>query len=127
MQSKYPFASAAARVSSETNNARNARKRILPERVHGNRKNFEVIRGKGSNEVPPPTTPAPAVWVPRNDRRAIVDAFDFGVGIHKLSARQRRPLKIIESILREELNELRGRIRTMENHRIALVQRRFAA
>jgi hypothetical protein len=119
-------ASATTRVSSELN-AGSARKRILPQREHGNRKNFQVLEGKKQNEVPPPSPPSPAVWVPRCDRRAIVEAFAFGLRIHKLAYSQRRPLFVIESVIREELDELRGQLRALQSDRISLVRQRLAA
>jgi hypothetical protein len=86
-----------------------ARKRILPQPQCGRSAKLQLVDISGSN--PQPTPPAASVWVPRGDRHAIVDAFSGGVSIYKLSQRQRRPFKVIESVLRDRLDELEGRIR----------------
>lgn len=90
-------------------------------------KKFQVHHGSREKPVPP-TTPAGAVWVPRGDREAIVSAFQHhGVSISVLSARQRRKYKVIESVLRERLDEQEGRIRAMEAEARIHVIRRLAA
>ena len=75
---------------------------------------FEVIAGKKQKPPQPPTTPAGAVWVPRGDRWAIVQAFQHGVSIARLSSRQRRKYLVIEAVLRDHVDELHGRINAME-------------
>jgi hypothetical protein len=96
-----------------------ARKRILPRTDTGRRTNLQVVEKSDPNQTPTP--PAASVWVPRGDRHAIVEAFGFGVSIYKLSQRQRRPFKVIESVLRDRIDELEGRIRAMEGNRTVSV------
>jgi hypothetical protein len=83
----------------------------LPQVTAGTRANLQLVEKR--TPEPPPSTPAPSVWVPRCDKQGIVNAFSRGVSIHQLSARQRRPLKVIESVLRERIDELEARVRSV--------------
>jgi hypothetical protein len=89
----------------------NSRLKRLPQATAGNRANLQLVEKR--KPEPPPSTPAPSVWVPRCDKQGIVNAFSNGVSLHQLSGRQRRPLRVIESVLRERIDELEGRIRSM--------------
>jgi hypothetical protein len=100
----------------------NARTRIVPQRECGRMTKLQIVDTTGPN--PQPTPPAASVWVPRSDRHAIVEAFSGGVSIYVLGRRQRRPYKVIESVLRDRLEELEGRIRATQQ--IAQFTRRAA-
>lgn len=119
-------ASAATRNPLGSSDTGSARNRIMPQMQCGSREKVEVIDRSRSNPTDP-KPPAPAAWVPRSDRRIIIDAFSSGIGIKVLGRRQRRPYTVIESILRDRIDELEGRIRHMqEDARLRLMQRSAA-